>query len=208
MEKQHIAELNILQEIDSDGNCTQCELAQRSGITLSYLNVYLRDLIRKGYVSVKDMPRRRLWYNLTPIGIAEKGKMTLEYMRFSLSKYKDIRDRVRAVCQKLRQDRKPNVAICGVSDAAEIFYLATMESGLSVVAVVDDTMAGKKWLSFSVGKVSSLRGKIGYDSIIIGDIENCYELAQQLSTLSIPDDMYLVCTGQRIEAITVVQIVE
>lgn len=208
MEKQDIAELNILQEIETDGNCTQRELARRSGLALSYLNVYLKGLIRKGYVSVRDMPGRRLWYNLTPVGIAEKAKMTLEYMKWSLAHYGDIRQRVRNVCKELKQENKLNVVICGVSDAAEIFYLATIESGLKVVAVVDDSKAGKKWLSFRVKKLSSLKNKISYDSIIIGDIDRYYELAQQLSSFSISDDKYQVCTGQRIRAVTVVQVVE
>jgi len=208
MDKQDIAELNILQEIDSDGQCTQRELARRSGLALSYLNVYLKGLVRKGYVSVRDMPGRRLWYNLTPVGMAEKAKMTLEYMKWSLAKYQDIRDRVRVVCQKLRQENKLNIVICGVSDAAEIFYLATIEAGLRVVGVIDDSRAGKKWLNFSVKKVSSLKNKIAYDTIIIGDIDRCYELAQQLSDLAISDEMYQVCTGQRIKAVTVVQVVD
>ena len=208
MDKQNIAELNILQEIDSDGKSTQRELARRSGLSLSYVNIYLKGLVRKGYVSVRDMPGRRLWYNLTPVGIAEKAKMTLEYMKWSLAKYQDIRQRVRVVCQKLKQENKLDIVICGVSDAAEIFYLATLESGLTVVGVVDDSKAGKKWLNFSVMKVGTLKNNTSYDIIIIGDIDNCYELAQQLSDLSISDEIYQVCTGQRIKAVTVVQVVD
>ncbi len=208
MDKQGIAELNILQEIDSDGQCSQRELSRRSGVTLSILNVYLKGLVRKGYVSVRDMPGRRLWYNLTPIGMAEKAKMTLEYMKWSLGKYQDIRDRVRIVCQKLKKENKSNIVICGVSDAAEIFYLGTIEAGLNVVGVVDDSRAGKKWLNFPVKKVGSLKNRGSYDAIIIGDIDRYYELAQQLANLSISDEMYQVCTGQRVKTVTVVQVVD
>lgn len=208
MDKQNFTELNILKEIDSDGDCTQRELARRSGLTLSYLNVYLKGLIRKGYVSVRDMPGRRLWYNLTPMGIAEKARMTLEYMKWSLTKYQDIRDRVRVVCERLKQENKLNIVICGVSDAAEIFYLATIESGLNIVGVVDDTRAGRRWLNFSVMEISSLKDTIAYDFIIIGDIDRHYQLATQLSDLSISDDSYQVCTGQHIKTVTVVQVVD
>jgi len=208
MDKQNIGELNILQEIQSNGNCTQRELAQRSGLTLSYLNIYLKGLVRKGYVSVRDMPGRRLWYNLTPMGIAEKAKMTLEYMKWLLANYQDIRERVRIVCQELKRENRLNIVICGVSDAAEIFYIATIESGLNVVGVMDDIKAGQKWLNFPVMKLSELKDKISYDHIIIGDIENCYQIAQQLSELAISDENYRVCTGQRIKAVTVVQVIE
>jgi DNA-binding MarR family transcriptional regulator len=208
MDKQNFTELNILQEIHSDGACTQRELARRSGLTLSYLNVYLKGLIRKGYVSVRDMPGRRLWYNLTPAGIAEKARMTLEYMKWSLANYRDIRERVMNLCQKLKKQNKSDIVICGISEAAEILYLATIESGLRVVAVVDDSKAGQKWLNFPVMKLDSLKSEISYDFIIIGDIANCYQLAQQLSDLSISDENYQVCTGQHIKAVTVVQVVD
>jgi DNA-binding MarR family transcriptional regulator len=208
MDKQNLAELNILQQIDSDGKCSQRELAQRSGIALSYLNVYLKGLVRKGYVSVRDMPGRRLWYNLTPAGIAEKAKMTLEYMKWSLTRYQDIKERVGGVCEKLKQENKLNIVICGVSDAAEIFYLATIESGLNVVGVVDDSKAGGKWLNFSVTKVDSLNDNPNYDFIIICDIDNCYDLAQKLAELSIPVEQFIVCTGQKIKIVKVVQVTE
>jgi len=208
MHKQNIAELNILEEIQIDGKCSQRELARRSGLALSYLNVYLNGLIRKGYVSVKNMPGRRLCYNLTPAGIAEKAKMTLEYMKWSLARYQDIRERVRVVCRKLREENRLNIVICGVSDAAEIFYLGTIESGLNIIGVVDKARVGQKWLNFPVMAVSSLKTDISYDFIIIGDIDNCNELAQQLSDLSISDEKYQICTGQRIKAVTLIQVVE
>ena len=140
--------------------------------------------------------------------IADKAKMTLEYMKWLQGNYRDIRERVRVVCQELKRENNLNIVICGVSDAAEIFYIATIESGLKVVGVVDDIKTGQKWLNFPVMKLSELKEKISYDHIIIGDIENCYQIAQQLSALSISDENYRVCTGQRIKAVTVVQVIE
>ena len=208
MNKQNQSELNILEEIGIDGNCSQRELAKRSGLALSYLNTYLNGLIRKGYVSVRDMPGRRLWYNLTPAGIAEKAKMTIEYMQWSLARYRDIKGRVRGVCRKLREENRLEIAICGVSDAAEIFYLATIESGLNIAGVADDSRAGKKWLNFPVVAIDALKDDISCDFIIIGDIDNCNKLARQLSELSISEEKYRVCTGQRIKTVTLVQVVE
>ena len=88
------------------------------------------------------------------------------------------------------------------------FISQPLRAGLKVAWVFDDSMAGKKWLNFPVNEVASLKDNTTYDFIIIGDIENCYELAKQLSDLSISDEKYQVCTGQRIKAVTVVQVVE
>ena len=208
MDKQGIAELNILEEIQVDGQCSQRELARRSGLAVSYLNIYLKGLVRKGYVSVRDMPGRRLWYNLTPAGITEKARMTLEYMKWSLAKYRDIRERVNVVCQELREENRLDLVICGVSDAAEIFYLGALACGLRVVGIVDDERVGETWLNIPVMKIDSLKNDITCDFIIIGDIENCFELASRLSELSIPDDRYRVCTGQRIRAVSVLEVTD
>ena len=74
--------------------------------------VYSLILLRSSFVTEyqdgisRVVTGRRLWYNLTPVGIAEKAKMTLEYMKWSLTNYQDIRQRVRVVCRKLKQDSK------------------------------------------------------------------------------------------------------
>jgi len=60
--------------------------------------------------------------------------------------------------------------------------------------------------SFTSCPVFQLRS--GAKFIITGDIDHCYELAQQLSDLSISDENYHVCTGQCIKAVTVVQVVD
>jgi len=38
MHKQNLAELNILEEIQINGKCSQRDLARRSGLALYYLN--------------------------------------------------------------------------------------------------------------------------------------------------------------------------
>ena len=85
---------------------------------------------------------------------------------------KRIESRLINFAKKLKEEGKTRLVICGISDAAEIFYLATL------------------------------------DSVIIGDIDRYYELAQQLSSLSISDNKYQGSTGQRIKAVTVVQVVD
>jgi len=74
--------------------------------------------------------------------------------------------------------------------------------------VLDDTKAGNKWLHFPVQNVEALINEIACDFIIIGDIDNCYELMLQLSDLSISDENFQVCTVQRIKAVTVIQVVD
>ncbi|MCD4721408.1 MAG: hypothetical protein K8S13_16340 [Desulfobacula sp.] len=47
-----------------------------------------------------------------------------------------------------------------------------------------------------------------FDSVIISDIERCYELAEKLHEAEVPYGKMVVCTGQKIKPVTMVQIVD
>lgn len=209
MDKQQVAELQILQEIENNGLVTQRDLANRTGITLSYMNSYLKQLIKRELILVQKMDGRRFLYNLTPEGIVEKVKMTTEYAKWSLNNYKYIRERVIQLCSNLKQNGMNRVVICGISEAAEIVYIATIESGLEIVSVVDDDCEKNTWLKKRVERLDSVAShQHDYDCIIISDIGRSQKLAQKLYSLSIPLNRIKVCTGQKIRPATGVQLVD
>ena len=93
MERQSERELEILIAIGEGKPLTQRALAQRLGVAVGLTNLYLRRLMRKGYVKVGGFPRKpavrkRLRYLLTGKGIAEKSRLTYEYMTHSLHLYR------------------------------------------------------------------------------------------------------------------------
>jgi len=209
MDKQEVAELQILQEIDNDGLVTQRDLSKRTGITLSYLNSYLKQLIKRELILVQKMDGKRFLYNLSPEGLIEKVRMTTEYAKWSLNNYKYIREKVIQLCLDLKQKDEHRIVICGISEAAEIVYIATMEAGLEIVRVVDDNYDKQVWLKQNVEPLSSLATYSGqYDFIIISDINRLQKLAQKLHSLSIPLNKMKVCTGQKIRPATGVQLID
>lgn len=209
MEKQEVIELQILQEIENDGQVTQRDLANRTGITLSYLNSYLKQLIKRELVLAQRMDGRRFLYNLTPEGMVEKVRMSTEYAKWSLNNYKYIREKVLQLCSNLKQNGIHQIVICGISEAAEIVYIATIESGLDIVAVVENNFDSDIWLKQQVAPVESLaESNYDYDCIIISDINRSQKLAQQLYSLNIPLNKMKVCTGQKIKPVTGIQIVD
>lgn len=209
MDKQQVAELHILQEIENNGWLTQRDLANRTGITLSYLNSYLKQLIKRELILVQKMDGRRFLYNLTPEGMMEKVRMTTEYAKWSLNNYKYIRERVLQLCFNLKQNGARRVVICGISEAAEIVYIATIESGLEIVSAVDDASEQKTWLKKRIESIDSVASRLDeYDCIIISDICRSQELAQKLYSLSVPLSRIKVCTGQKIRPVTAVELVD
>lgn len=209
MDKQEVVELQILQEIENDGQVTQRDLANRTGVTLSYLNSYLKQLIKRELILVQKMDGKRFLYNLTPEGMVEKVRMTTEYAKWSLNNYKYIREKVIQLCSFLEQNETRRIVICGISEAAEIVYIATLESGLQIVKVVDDGYDKQTWLKQDVEPITSLLNcKDEYDCVVISDINRCQKLAQKLYSLSVPLKKMKVCTGQKIRPATGVQVVD
>ena len=94
MESQELRDLQILTEIEQAETLTQRSLSTKLGIALGLTKLCLKRLAKKGYIKVTTIPRNRVKYLLTPRGIAEKTRLTYEYMSFSLSLYRRARDSV------------------------------------------------------------------------------------------------------------------
>jgi ribosomal protein S25 len=64
-------DLKLLEAVHEDSHVTQRGLASKLGIALGLANIYLRRLMRKGYIKVANVQPNRLTYLITPRGIAE-----------------------------------------------------------------------------------------------------------------------------------------
>src|SRR6266550_7618540 len=89
--------LQALAAIAEDAQITQRNLANKLGMALGLTNIYLKRLVRKGYVKCVNVQSNRLRYLLTPTGIAEKTRLTFEIMEYSLVLYRQVRQHLRAV---------------------------------------------------------------------------------------------------------------
>ena len=142
MESQELRDLQILTEIEQASTLTQRSLATKLGIALGLTNLYLKRLAKKGYIKVTTIPRNRVKYLLTPRGIAEKTRLTYEYMSFSLSLYRRARDSVQKSLGPLVRDGHRRIAFYGIGEAAEVAYLCLKEIGVEPKAVFDEEAAG------------------------------------------------------------------
>src|SRR5438045_8500450 len=91
--------LQALEAIAEDAQITQRTLAGKLGMALGLTNIYLRRLVRKGYVKCVNVQSNRLRYLLTPTGIAEKTRLTYEFMEYSLFLYGQVRLHLRQVLE-------------------------------------------------------------------------------------------------------------
>src|SRR5689334_21117572 len=129
-------DLQLLEAVEQDARVTQRTLATKLGIALGLTNIYLKRLVRKGYIKCVNVQSNRISYLITPRGIVEKARLTYEFMDYSLHLYAGVRQRLREALQECAAvDRR--VAIFGRGEAAELAYLSLKESALEPVAVFD-----------------------------------------------------------------------
>ena len=97
MDLQGQRDLQLLNEVEQDAGVTQRSLATKLGVALGLTNLYLKRLARKGYIKISTIPSHRIKYLLTPRGMAEKSRLTYAYMQYSLSYYREMRERLKHV---------------------------------------------------------------------------------------------------------------
>src|SRR6187402_1797618 len=136
MELESRRDLQLLEALEQEAHITQRSLASRLGIALGLTNLYLKRLIRKGYVKCVTVAPNRLVYSLTPRGMVRKGRLTYEFMKYSLDFYRDARQHLRrSLVQAVAEEKR--IAVYGTGDAAELVYLLIRDMGLELVAVFD-----------------------------------------------------------------------
>jgi len=162
-------DLKLLEAVDADSRVTQRSLAMQLGIALGLTNIYLRRLVRKGYIKCVNVQSNRITYLLTPRGIAEKLRLTYEFMDYSLHLYGEVRQHLRAVIRECAAaDRR--VAIFGRGEAAELSYLALKEFGLEPLAIFD-LEGGQEFLGMPVLPISE-HVNVAYDLMIVATLES------------------------------------
>jgi len=163
--EQHRA-LQILDELSSDDTLTQRDLSSRLGIALGLVNSYLKNLVAKGYVTVKSIPPRRYVYFLTPKGFTEKTRLTYDLLHDYTRIYREARSGFKSLFAGLKAEGTERVVFAGADEVAEIAYLTLQEMGLELSGVVDEEMAGKKFFGTEIGSIKAI-DTMNYDRIVV-----------------------------------------
>ena len=82
---------NVLREIDNFNKPTQRQLANKLGFSLCKLNYCIKALKKKGLVKISNFEKNpnklKYIYILTPRGISQKTKLTINFMKTKMKEY-------------------------------------------------------------------------------------------------------------------------
>ncbi len=96
----------ILKSLELDSRPTQRQLSNDLGVSLGKINYCLKSLIEKGFIKVNNFrnSNNKIQYSylLTPKGIEEKAKLTLDFIKIKTQEY----DMLKQEIESLKQEAK------------------------------------------------------------------------------------------------------
>ena len=85
----------LLRKIQKNPESSQRQLAEDLGFSLGKLNYCLKALQEKGLVKLENFKKNpkklNYFYVLTPEGIAEKSKLTINFMKRKMREYDELK---------------------------------------------------------------------------------------------------------------------
>ena len=183
MDQESQRDLKILTEIEERQYVTQRGLSQSLGIALGLTNLYLKRLAHKGYIKLTTIPPNRIKYLLTPKGLAQKTRLTYEYMSYSLDLYRQTRQALREALQPLMEQGLKRIALYGSGEAAELAYLTLRELDLQPVAIYNSNGA-TRFLDLPVHPVHTL-SESDVDRVIIASFDSPAQHLAELDRLGL-----------------------
>jgi len=179
--------LLILNELSGDDSLTQRDISSRLGIALGLANSYIKNLVSKGFITVKAIPPRRYAYFLTPKGFAEKTRLTYDLLHDYTRIYREARNNLKELFTKMETGGTKNIVFAGADEVAEIAYLTLYETGLSLVGVIDDELAGKQFFGNDIRRIEEISG-MAYDCVVITSYLKREKVYERLAGYNIPDE--------------------
>ena len=90
---------DVLRKIKNNPESTQRQLAKDLGFSLGKLNYCLKALKNKGLVKIENFKKNpkkiNYIYILTPKGISEKTKLTLNFMQRKIEEYDELKEELK-----------------------------------------------------------------------------------------------------------------
>jgi EPS-associated MarR family transcriptional regulator len=89
---------DLLRKIQSKPKASQRELANELGFSLGKLNYCLKSLKDKGFIKINNFRKNpnkiNYLYIITPRGLSEKTKLTINFMKKKMKEYEELKKEI------------------------------------------------------------------------------------------------------------------
>ena len=88
-------EFDILRKISKEPKINQRDLAKQLGFSLGKINYCIRALKKKGLIKINNFKKNKrklnYLYNLTPKGVSQKTRITINFMKKKMEEYDKLK---------------------------------------------------------------------------------------------------------------------
>lgn len=102
--------LDLLRKLEQNPSYTQRELSKEMGVSLGKVNYCIRKLIEKGLIKLSNFSHNEdkasYIYLLTPKGIENKSKLTIEFLKIKIKEYEILQEEISMLRQDINQLKK------------------------------------------------------------------------------------------------------
>ena len=95
---------NILRKIQKKPELSQREAAEELDLSLGKLNYCLKELKKKGFIKINNFRnsknKLKYAYILTPRGLSEKTKVTINFMKLKMKEYDELAKELESIKKK------------------------------------------------------------------------------------------------------------
>ncbi len=110
---QEEIQLKVLRRLQQTPEVSQRVLAKELGISLGSINFCFQALVEKGWVKMQNFSQSknklRYAYLLTPTGVAEKSKLTTEFMKRKVAEYEALQLEIEILKSEISIEKHLNV---------------------------------------------------------------------------------------------------
>ena len=97
----------LLKTLEANPGLSQRDLAKRLGISLGKVNFCLNALIEKGCLKVNNFRnsdnKLAYAYLLTPHGVEEKARITVNFLKYKMQEYEQLRAEINELKREAKQ---------------------------------------------------------------------------------------------------------
>jgi DNA-binding MarR family transcriptional regulator len=178
---EDMRELELLQELEKNPIISQRELSNKFGIALGVTNACLKRMVRRGWIRITNFNHHKIGYYLTPKGFAEKTRLALHLISWTVQHYSTLKDLIGIRLLEMQNAGIERVVFYGMSDEMEVAYVTLQGVNLKLVGIVEDKekISPKEIFGFELKDVTQI-GTMNPDAVLITSLSGQDERMERL----------------------------
>lgn len=163
MKKDH-NNFYILKTIEEDSSVSQRKLSSQMELNVASVNFALKNLVKKGFVTMVGENPRRTKYYITPEGLREKTHLAYKFFGRNIHFYKEVRNDIEARITKAIKGIETDIAIYGSNELSEIAYMVVSKMNCNFLGffLESSKITSEKILGFTVQDIKLLKSDRQY----------------------------------------------